>query len=140
MNSTLNELQNLDCSKVKHFSLKDMILDAKVASVYDGDTITIICKVFDNFYKWNCRLDGIDTPEMKSKNADEKKAAIIARDYLRELILNEVVSVTCGDFDKYGRLLVNVFYNNENINEKMINMGYAKPYNGGTKESWDATV
>ena len=135
--ASIADLESLDCSIVKPFSLKDMILDAKVASVYDGDTITVVFKLFDSYYKWNCRLDGIDTPEIKTKNMDEKARAIQARDYLRGIILNKVVSITCGDFDKYGRLLVKVFYNNENMNDKMIHLGYAKHYYGGTKEGWD---
>ncbi|WP_396189535.1 thermonuclease family protein [Flavobacterium sp.] len=136
-NNTITELENLDCSVVKRFSLKDMIIDAKVVSVYDGDTITIVFKLFENYYKWSCRLDGIDTPELKTKNIDEKQEAIRARDYLRSIIMNKIVSITCGDFDKYGRLLVTVFYNNDNVNNRMIQSGYAKSYHGGTKEAWE---
>lgn len=132
----MDELNCLDCSKIKKFSLQNMVCKAKVVSVYDGDTVTLVFKFGEEYYKWKCRLDGIDTPEIKSKNADEKMLAIQARDFLREKILGKVVDITCGDFDKYGRLLVKIALENECINDLMIGGGYAKAYFGGTKEKW----
>lgn len=132
----MNELDCIDCNNIKEFSLNGMICDAKVVKVYDGDTITLIFKLFDNYYKWSCRLDGIDTPELKSKNTDEKNAAIKARDFLSEKILNKIVKVHCGNFDKYGRLLGTIFLNEMNINELMIEQGYGVGYDGGTKKKW----
>ena len=131
------ELNCVDCSKVKKFSLKDLKTQAKVVSVYDGDTITLVFEFANQYYKWNCRLDGIDTPEMKSKNNEEKALAIKARDYLREQILGKIVDIECGDFDKYGRLLIKLIYENQCMNELMISQGHAKAYFGGTKESWE---
>lgn len=130
-----DELYDIDCSIVKKFSLNGMTFDAKVISVYDGDTLTAIFKFKGEHYKWSCRLTGIDTPEMKGGSANEKKAAIEARDYLRSCVLNKVVKLECGEFDKYGRLLVKIIdENGKNINECMINTGYAKEYFGGTKD------
>ncbi len=131
------ELNQIDCSKIKKFSLKDFKTQAKVVSVYDGDTITLVFVFANEYYKWNCRLDGIDTPEIKSKNNEEKALAIKARDYLREQILGKIVDIECGDFDKYGRLLIKLIYENQNMNELMISQGHAKAYFGGTKESWE---
>ncbi len=131
------ELKQIDCSKIKKFSLKDFKTQAKVVSVYDGDTITLVFVFANEYYKWNCRLDGIDTPEIKSKNNEEKALAIKARDYLREQILGKIVDIECGDFDKYGRLLIKLIYENQNMNELMISQGHAKAYFGGTKESWE---
>ena len=130
------ELNNIDCSKISKFSLNGNSYMAKVVSVYDGDTITVVFKFADTFYKWNCRLDGIDTPEMKSKNPLEKAEATKARDFLREKISGKVVTISCGNFDKYGRLLVSIEYDNENMNTLMIEKGFAKTYSGGTKEEW----
>ena len=132
-----HELEHLDYSKVPKFSLKDNIYEAKVIQVYDGDTITAIFKFADKFFKWNCRLDGIDTPEMKSKNVNEKSRAIEARDFLREKILGKIVQLYCKDFDKDGRLLVDVKYNEDLMNDLMIKEGFAKAYFGGTKEEWN---
>ena len=132
----MTEFEDIDFTAIKKFSLLGMTYNAKVISVYDGDTITAVFKFNGVYYKWNCRLNGIDTPEMKSKSTDEKNAAIKARDFLREKILGKVVKLECGDFDKYGRLLVNVFINDEKINDTIIQQGYAKQYFGGTKEDW----
>jgi endonuclease YncB( thermonuclease family) len=132
----LNNLIRLDCSNIPKFSLNSNTYQAKVVSVYDGDTITVVFKFAGTYYKWNCRLNDIDTPEMKSKIAAEKQQAIKARDFLREQILGKIIKITCQDFDKYGRLLVLADYNNTNINELMIDVGFAKSYSGGTKEEW----
>jgi micrococcal nuclease len=132
-----DELNSLDCSKISKFSLNNLETKAKVVSVYDGDTVTLVFKFANDFYKWNCRLNGIDTPEMKSKDNDEKAFAIKARDFLREQILGKIVDIKCGDFDKYGRLLISIFIENDiNISDLMISEGYAKSYFGGTKEEW----
>lgn len=125
------QLDNIDCSNIHVFSLDGMTFDAKVVDVYDGDTVTLVFK-FYNYYKWKCRLDGIDTPELKTGN--NKDEAIKARDYLRSIILNKIVKISCGTFDKYGRLLVKILYDNNDINNLMITHGYAKLYLGGTKE------
>ena len=130
------ELEKLECKNIQIFSLKDRSFQAKVVSVYDGDTITAVFKLFDLYYKWQCRLDGIDTPEIKSKNPDEKKLAVAARDFLREKLLDHVVTLKCDDFDKYGRLLVQVYLKDENLNSTLIDQNFAKKYDGGTKEKW----
>jgi endonuclease YncB( thermonuclease family) len=132
---SISELQQLDCKDVRKFSLEGLEFDARVASVYDGDTITVVfkMKVDSEYCKWNCRLNGIDTAELKTGN--HKEEAIKARDFLREKILDKVVRIKCGDFDKYGRLLVQVFQDNIDINALMIDSGHAKAYFGGKKDT-----
>jgi endonuclease YncB( thermonuclease family) len=131
---SISELLLLDCKNVRKFSLQGLEFDARVVSVYDGDTITVIFKMnpYSEYYKWNCRLIGIDTPELKTGN--HKEEGIRARDFLREKILDKVVRIKCGDFDKYGRLLVQVFQDNVDINALMIDSGNAKAYFGGKKD------
>lgn len=136
-NDQEHELNLIDYTKIEKFSLNNMIFDAKVIKVYDGDTITVVFNYNNKYYKWNCRLNGIDTPEIKSNNEDEKKNAIKARDFLKEQILSRIVKLYCGEFDKYGRLLVNIIYKEKNINEFMILNGYANKYDGGTKLLWN---
>jgi endonuclease YncB( thermonuclease family) len=134
--SDIEELLSLDCNKINKFTLEGLTKTAKVVKVYDGDTITIVFKHKDEYNKWNCRIYGIDTPEIKSKNPEEKKAAVIARDFLKDLILEKIVTIKCLDFDKYGRLLVNVFYDDKNVMNTMIENNYGKEYFGGTKEEF----
>jgi len=122
--------------KVEMFSLKGQTVQAKVVKVYDGDTIHVVFKLFDSFYKWNCRIAHVDTPELRTKNEEEKKKGYEVRDKLRELILNKVVRMNCMEFDKYGRLLVEIYLDDIHINEWLITNGYARKYEGGTKEKW----
>lgn len=124
---------------VKRFSFEGYKCMAYVDSVYDGDTVTIIFFFKGSVYKMSCRLIGIDTPEIKTKNPEEKKEAIISRDYLRSRILNKYKKVVFGKMDKYGRPLINIYdkksflNRKKSLNEEMILKNLANPYDGGKK-------
>ena len=75
-----------------------------------------------------------------------EEKTIEARDFLRGKILEKIIIIDCLEFDKYGRLLGNVFLENDNNDEKtieislsqlMIDNGFAKVYDGGHKEGWN---
>tara|TARA_B100000035_G_scaffold310857_2_gene319407 strand:+ start:7253 stop:7681 length:429 start_codon:yes stop_codon:yes gene_type:complete len=125
-------------SNVPQFSLEGLETEAKIYSVYDGDTVKAIFPLHDKLYKWNCRLSGVDTPELRTRCKIEKQYGYKVRDYLREKILNKVVKIKCGDFDKYGRLLVEIYCNEDecNVNNWLVDNNYAFSYDGGTKKSW----
>lgn len=131
---------NIDWSKIdnkiKLFSLENKCFNAKVVSIYDGDTVKVVFKIFGEFFKFNCRLINIDTPEIRCKCKIQKKYGYVVRDKLREKILNKVVKINCHEFDKYGRLLIEIIYDNSNINQWMIDYNYAFQYDGGTKSDW----
>ena len=80
----------------------------KVIKVYDGDTITIASRVPGLYnspiYKFSVRLNGIDSPEMKGKNEEEKEIAVKARDALSGRIMGEEVRLENVQTEKYGRL------------------------------------
>jgi endonuclease YncB( thermonuclease family) len=113
-----------------------------VIKVYDGDTITIASKLpysKSEMYRFVVRLNGIDSPEIKSNNEEEKKIAKEARDYLTNKILHKSVVLKNITTEKYGRILADVYLGNTNINKLMIIERFAVEYNGGTKEppkSW----
>lgn len=120
----------------------------KVVKVYDADTITIANRISldggntysSQIYRFNVRLHGIDTPEIKSKNQITKSLAIQARDALRELIFDKIVQLTNVSTDKYGRLLADVHLDNLHVNQWLLDQKYAVPYDGGTKvisEEWE---
>ena len=77
------------------------------------------------------RLHGINTPELKG---DTKAAGLAARDRLRELVLDKVVTLhTYKDrTEKYGRWLANIFVDQSgqqvNVNQTMIDQGHAVPF------------
>ena len=131
------DLENIDCSKVLKFSLDGEVYDAKVVSVYDGDTVNAVFLFNNKLNKWACRLDGLDTPELRTSDEKEKEVAIMVRDKLREKILNKVVKLECKKFDKFGRLLVDIYYNDLKINDWLIENKYAVKYSGGKKKEWN---
>ena len=115
----------------------------KVIKVYDGDTITVATKFsFDNdtIYRFSVRLNGIDAAEIKGKTQTEKHIASLARDALLGLILGKMVTLKNVSFEKYGRLLADVYLDDLCINKWMLDNNYAVVYNGGTKSAFVSQV
>ena len=108
----------------------------KVVSVYDGDTITVICIFRGKMVRWRCRLIGYDAPEMKSKVSEEKEKAIKAKEFLETMLPKYVFKGQCRGTDKYGRLLLDLKYKKLSISTIMVNHKLGQPYNGGTKKAW----
>ena len=119
------------------FSFAGKVCKAKCVKVYDGDTITVVFGVYGDFYRFNVRMDGYDSPELKSRNPVEKKWAIESKNILIGLIMNRIVTLKCLGSDKYGRILGRVEYDGVDINEYMIKNGYCRRYDGGKKLTWD---
>ena len=86
---------------------------------------------------------GYDSPEIrpsrKLENRDEiKKKAKESRDYLKSKILGKLIFLHCLDFDKYGRVLANIYseeFGEKSVNDHMVEMNYGYPYFGGTKKN-----
>ncbi len=120
---------------------------AYVKSVYDGDTVRCIFGVPDiangKQFDWSCRLVGIDTPEIRGSGPREKEWAYRARDFVRDLVLNKEVHLDIQGEDKYGRLLVYVFVEEDtstmvNVSMELLARGLAAPYSGvGSKVRWE---
>jgi micrococcal nuclease len=114
------------------------ITGGQVIKVYDADTITIASKLpYDAspLYRLSVRLNGIDTPEMKGKGVsdEEKEAAILARDFVSNLVLHKHVRLENIESEKYGRILADVYIGDIHLNELLISEKYAVRYDGGTK-------
>ena len=119
------------------------ITSGHVIKVYDGDTITIASKMpYENspLFRFSVRLDGIDTPEIKSKDKNEKALAILARDSLLQLIINKNVTLKNVKNEKYGRILADVFLDDLHINKWMIEQKFAVEYAGKTKKLWGPNI
>ena len=146
------------------FTLCNLNLIGRIVNIIDGDSLNIILPVFNNYYKFNIRLNGIDTCEMKSKTDDNKKKALKARISILNLLTNHtypetltkndlkyildkdviLVWVECLNFDKYGRLLANVYQldylsmnklKNTSLSEYLLQNKLAYEYTGKTKLS-----
>lgn len=114
----------------------------KVIKVYDGDTITIAAKICkcSNVYRFNIRLMEIDTPELRTSNENEKKAARFVQRRLEDLIMNKIVETKIIGTDKYGRLLGFVYVRLEdgvqiNISRWLLDNRYGVFYDGGKKKT-----
>lgn len=140
--TNMEELTDIKWEDTVEFTFP--IKGGKVIKVYDGDTITIASKLpFENspLYRLSVRLNGIDTPEIKGKgiSEDEKEAAKVARDFVSNMILNKYVRLENIETEKYGRILADVYIDNNHINDLLLKERYAVKYNGGTKikpSSW----
>ena len=101
--------------------------EAIVTQVYDGDTITVDIDLgFDVILKkQKIRLLGIDTPEVRGP---ERANGLISRDALRGRILDKQVIIKTEKRGKYGRWLGIIYIKDTNINQWLINEGYAKEY------------
>jgi len=112
--------------------------------VVDGDTLDITIDLgFDLYKKERVRVAGVDTPEKRTRNLEEKALGIEATNWLKEKLEGAIngddeLSVRTelvGGTGKYGRLLGWLYIGDEllSLNEQMITEGYAHEYDGGTK-------
>jgi len=134
---TKKYLQKLNKNEIDTFSFNGVQKYARIIKVYDGDTCTLIFRWKKQDIKCSCRIIGIDTPEIKTSNPQEKELGLKAKDFLESMILEKVLKVHFLKNDKYGRPLVEIFlHNGQSISNLMISGGYAKLYFGGTKSKW----
>ena len=117
----------------------------EIKKVLDGDTIDVIIDLgFDLAKTERVRIAGVDTPEKRTRNLEEKALGIDATEWLKDklegaidgdddlVIRTELV----GGVGKYGRLLGWLYIGDSDLslNEQMITEGYAWAYDGGTKQ------
>jgi micrococcal nuclease len=107
----------------------------EVVKVVDGDTVDVILDLgFDMFKKERIRLNGIDAPESRTLDTEEKALGIDAKEFLeRRLEDCDNLWVATEKDGKYGRMLGDIWCSATNINEEMVLRGYAWKYEGGTK-------
>ena len=109
-----------------------------VIKVYDGDTITIAAKLpykDSEIYRFSVRLNGIDCPEMKGKDENEKGCAILAKNEIAHLVLNNFVTLKNVCTEKYGRVLADVYIGDLHLNQHLLDKRLAVAYSGKTKIS-----
>lgn len=152
------QLLEVNYKTVPKFSLNGSTMLGVVVDCYDGDTCTIAMMFHAEILTFRCRLLGIDTPELATQST--KSAGLLARNALINMVSVQAFSdvnasredvrkhlqvhrrlmkVECGDWDKYGRLLVTLYVHDgsnrrgSSCNQKLIDGGYAKEYDGGRK-------
>ena len=113
--------------------------------VLDGDTIDVLIDLgFELFKKERVRVAGVDTPEKRTRDLEEKALGIDATNWLKEklegtLAGDDELTIRTelkGGVGKYGRLLGWLYIGDEliSLNEQMITEGFAWEYDGGTKQ------
>jgi micrococcal nuclease len=103
---------------------------ATINKVVDGDTINLTIDLgFNTYWKSNCRLAHINTPELKSLDENIKKKAYEAKDYVANQLSNiKEVIIKCMSLDKYGRPVVEIYYGSEfkfHLNKELLDKGHA---------------
>lgn len=117
----------------------------EINKVLDGDTIDVTIDLgFDLYKKERVRVAGVDTPEKRTRDLEEKELGIDATNWLKEKLEGAILgdddliirTELVGGVGKYGRLLGWLYIGTDNVslNEQMIDEGYAWPYDGGTKQ------
>ena len=112
----------------------------QVLKVVDGDTIDADIDLgFDISLTKRVRLAGIDTPESRTTDKQEKALGLESKEWLKnrlEFAKNIIIRTQLpASTEKYGRILGKLYINNEetSLNEQMIDEGYAWEYQGGSK-------
>jgi micrococcal nuclease len=113
----------------------------QITKVIDGDTIDADIDLgFDISLTKRIRLAGVDTPESRTADANEKKYGLEAKEWLKHKVENAghiLIKTELPDStEKYGRIIGHLFVNDQehSLNEQMVIEGYAWTYDGGTKK------
>ena len=118
----------------------------EIVKVLDGDTIDVLIDLgFDLFKKERVRIAGVDTPEKRTRDLEEKALGIDATNWLKKKLEDTIAgdgeeltirTELVGGTGMYGRLLGWLYINEDaiSLNEQMITEGYAWAYDGGTKQ------
>ena len=117
----------------------------KIVKVLDGDTIDVLIDLgFDLFKKERVRIAGVDTPEKRTRDLEEKALGIDATNWMKDKLIetiegDEELTIRTelkGGVGKYGRLLGWLYVGDSDLslNEQMIIEGYAWAYDGGSKQ------
>ena len=117
----------------------------EIVKVVDGDTIDVLIDLgFDLFKKERVRIAGVDTPEKRTRDLEEKALGLDATYWMKKHLEDTIAgdeeltirTELKGGTGKYGRLLGWLYVGDATVslNEQMIEEGYAWAYDGGTKQ------
>ena len=113
----------------------------QILKVVDGDTIDADIDLgFDISLTKRIRLAGVDTPESRTADTNEKKYGLESKEWLKHKVENAkniLIKTELPDStEKYGRIIGHLFINDQanSLNDQMVIEGYAWTYDGGTKK------
>ena len=115
----------------------------KLIKVVDGDSFDVHIDLgFSVWHKARVRMLGIDTPESRTRNLEEKALGLASKARLKELLKGNKLEIECSkEKGKFGRVLAIVYATNKegnrvDCNNQLCVEGHARPYFGGKKEAW----
>ena len=116
------------------------IYSAKLQRVVDGDTCDALIDLgFDTWVKKRIRFYGVDTWESRTRDLEEKKKGLAAKEFVKKLLENSDEGkflLKSHGVGKYGRVLGELFVkgNEQSVNQLLIENGHAYEYDGGKKK------
>jgi len=125
------------CSVSEAYTLEGRSVLGKVIKVLDGDSLRVAIPTGGQAWTFPVRIENIDCPEVRTRNESEKVLGFITKKHVESLVLDKIVALKLGEFDKFGRLLAKV-YTREGVNvaEDLIERELAVKYNGGERKCW----
>jgi len=115
------------------------VYSATLVRIIDADTLD--CDIDLGFDVWirkqRVRFRGIDTPESRTRNLEEKALGLAAKERVKELIQQKFMLETYKERGKFGRILgVPLTADNRSVCDVLIKEGHAREYFGGKKVPW----
>lgn len=114
-------------------------LQADFNHAVDGDTANLDIHLTEHLiYRGNVRLGGVDAPELRGKCEQEKLLATEARDYVDQALsaAGSLVVFPVTWSDKYGRPVVKIMIDGDDLGEQLQREGLARAYDGGRRAGW----
>lgn len=107
----------------------------RIGAVYDGDTVELICGRVSE----SARLAGFDTPETRDAGCEAERAlGKRATLYLRDWVRHSRPGITHLGREKFGRRLIRLRLDGQDVGQRMIDQGLAMAYTGGKRIDWCA--
>jgi|TARA_B100000073_G_scaffold300786_1_gene267412 micrococcal nuclease len=108
--------------------------NAKVIRVVDGDTVDALVDLgFSTFKKVRIRMMGINAPESRTRDMEEKAKGLAAKIRLEELLEEEKFVLESHGVGKFGRCLGTLHVDDVNVNKTLVEEGHAWEYYGGKR-------
>jgi micrococcal nuclease len=111
----------------------------KIRRVVDGDTVDIDIDLGFGvwLHKERVRIYGIDTPESRTRDKEEKKYGLMAKEFVKQFVKGDSIKLTTQKYDakgKFGRILGDIIVDNKSLSDTMIQEHHAVIYHGQSKE------
>ena len=111
----------------------------KVTRGVDGDTVDIDIDLGFGvwLHKERVRIYGIDTPESRTRDKEDKKYGLMAKELVKQFVKGDSIKLTTQKYDakgKFGRILGDIIVDNKSLSDTMIQEHHAVIYHGQSKE------